>query len=202
MYEFDNCEIYGKTGEKLAYGTVMECENCVLKVAVANETGLEKGQTVDIFIFNSFLGECGYEGLVGETRPKEAIFTRLKSTGSRQRRENTRASCHIRSAIYSKIENGEEIPFEKPLEISILNISAQGLYFSCMENLPVGFMFPLDFSETMPTIHLTVCTVRREDGGRGFRYGCSLNIGRREMDRLYRYVLQKQIEQRRNRMRY
>ena len=202
MYEFDPCELFAENGDLLAAGSVVECENGRLRISLEDSDSLHTGQVNRILILNNFLGECLYEATLEELPQGGAFYTQLRFMGSHQRRENTRVTCHLKSSIRGKFEDGNLTAFEKPLEITILNISAQGMLISCLENLPIGLTFPFDFSETVPAIHMTVRTVRRETGGHGYRYGCTFDITQREMDRLYRFVLQKQIEQRRNRVNF
>lgn len=200
MHEFDKCMVFHLEGAKAAEGFVHECHDGVIKIYTQGTSqSLVTGEEVLIFIYNSVKGECRYRGKV-----EKASFNRVEIAGaalvsSLQQRENTRVNKQLKYRIsYSFNEKGERVKLDRPIDIIILNVSAQGMYFNCVERFEVGFAFALIFRETLRPVHLKVKILRREDYSGNYNYGCIFpDVSSKDMDEIFRFVLREQIAQRR-----
>jgi hypothetical protein len=197
MYEFDKCIIEKKNGDYVTWGHVVEFESGLMRIRVKSEYNHDNLNHVYLFIYNS-IGECKYQAEVYEIDDKNIIFRNLKPLSSVQKRSNTRVNKRINYQITNIFKEKEIVALEKPIDITILNISAIGIYFNSDENLIAGFKFQLIFCETARPIYLEVEVIRKEEFSRSFNYGCIFrNISNKDMDEIFRLVLKEQIEQRR-----
>lgn len=198
MFEFDKCIIEKKNGEYVTWGHVVEFESGFMRIRVKSEYNHDNLNEVYLFVFNSTQGECKYQADVYEIDDKNITFCNLKSLSSVQKRSNTRVNKRTHYQVTHIFKEKEIVALEKPLDITILNISAIGIYFNCEENLLEGFKFQFVLCETKKPIYLEVEVIRREDFARSFNYGCIFrNISDKDMDEIFRFVLKEQIEQRR-----
>jgi hypothetical protein len=198
MYEFDKCIIEKKNGEYLGWGHVVEFEGSLMRIRFKSEYELKLNNGVYIFIFNSIKGECKYLADVYEVDDKNIVFNNLKMLSSVQKRSNTRVNKRISYKITNIYKDKEIIDLDKPIAITILNISAVGIYFNSDEELSEGFRFQLIFYETKKPIYLEIEIIRKEEFSRSFNYGCIFrNASNKDMDEIFRFVLKEQIEQRR-----
>lgn len=202
MHEFDKCIVASESGAKLGEGFVHDFESTLMKVCLDGEIFLQLSVMVTIFVFNRVKGECVYKGVVASLDGKNVVFDRVSFVRSTQKRDNTRVDKTLRYHITQKFadENFEKLEkLEKPIDIIILNISAQGMYISCDEDFAVGHRFPFVFKDAGAPIKLDVKVVRCEKKRRGNNYGCHfLNINNKNSENIFRFVLHEQIEQRRN----
>lgn len=198
VHEFDKCVVQSKSGGNAATGFVVEYESAYLKMQANNNFLLRPSQEVYLLIYNQVKGECRYEATVRDIRDNVIFFENVKLVGSMQKRNNTRVSKELHYKITERIQDDKTIALEKPVEITILNISAQGMYINSDENFYIGFRFPLTFRELKRPIRLVAEIIRREVYTRSFNYGCFfVGISNKDMDEIFRYVLKEQIEQRR-----
>lgn len=201
MYEFDKCIIENKNGEYVAWGHVVEFVSGFMRIRVKSEYNLMRSDEVVIFIFNNIKGECKYHAEVYEIDDKNIIFNNLKLVTSVQKRSNTRVNKRINYKITHIFNENEIINLEKPIDITVLNISAIGIYFNSNEDLMEGLKFQLLFYETKKPIYLEVEVIRKENYSRSTNYGCIFrNISNNDMDEIFRFVLKEQIEQRRKKL--
>jgi hypothetical protein len=202
MHEFDKCIVASQSGTKLAEGFVHSFESTVMKVCLDGESGFYLLQEVTIYVFNRVKGECVYKGVVADADGKNVAFSKVDFVRSTQKRDNTRVGKTLHYSItdrFSDKKSGKLEKLEKPIAITILNISANGMYISCDEVFTVGHRFPLVFKDAGKPICLDVEVIRCERKRRGNNYGCRfLNISEKEADNIFRFVLHEQIEQRRN----
>ena len=198
MYEFDKCIVASESGTKLAEGFVQEYEGTIMKVRLEGEFSLLVSQDITIFVFNRVKGECVYKGVVATLGVQNVVFDKVKFVRSTQKRDNTRVGKTLSYRITHCFIDQKVEKLEKPIDITILNLSAQGMYISCDSIFVVGHRFPLTFREAGAPIELDVEVVRCEKNRRSNKYGCRfLDISERESDNIYRFVLHEQIEQRR-----
>lgn len=198
MHEFDKCIVISKNGVNLAEGFVHEFEGESLKVCANGSFSVFASQDVSIYIFNRIKGECLFSGKIKDFDDKNIYFTNVKFIRSEQKRDNTRVNKSLHYRITNKFEDKKTVKIDRPIDIIILNISAQGMYISCNEKFSVGYRFPLVFKEAGRPIDLDVEILRCEENRGSYRYGCRFNgISEKNMDNIYRFVLHEQIEQRR-----
>jgi hypothetical protein len=198
LHEFDKCIISSVKGSNLGTGFVNEYDRTILKTCLDGSFTLHLQQEVLIFVFNEVKGECVYKGLVADINDKNVIFDKVSFVRSMQKRDNTRVDKTMRYRITLRFVGDHREKLETPFDITILNLSAQGMYISCDEPFAVGHRFPLVFKDAGKPIDLDVEIIRCEKYRRGNKYGCRfLNISEKDSDNIYRFVLHEQIEQRR-----
>lgn len=201
MHEFDKCIVASKSGTKLAEGFVNEFEGKVLKACFEDDFALLLTQEVNIFIFNRIKGECVYKAVVSSIEGKNVVFVNATFLHSTQKRNNTRVSTTLHYRITHRFtgDNFKDVEkLETPIDINILNISANGMYINCSSLFVAGQKFPLVFRDAGKPINLVVEVVRCQKLHKGNTYGCRfLNISEKDADNIFRFVLHEQIEQRR-----
>jgi hypothetical protein len=198
MFEFDKCVIEKTNGEYVTWGHIVEFDSEHIKIRVKSEYSDYNLYRIILFIYNSTKGECKYHADVSEIDEKNIILKNIELLSSVQKRSNTRVGKMIKYQITDTFKDKKIITLEKPIDITILNISAVGLYFSSDENLVLGFTFQLVFNEFKNPIYLEVEIIRRDEYARSYNYGCIFkNISNKEMDEIFRFVLKEQIVQRR-----
>ena len=199
MHEFDKCVMYTKYGTKAAEGFVHEFEDSVMKIFTHGDSNdLLPAEEVYIYVYNSVKGECKYKGTVAKIALNDTEIVNIGLISAVQKRDNTRVNKQIKYMMTNKIVNDQKVKLEKPVVISILNLSAQGLYFNCDEKYEHGLKFRLYFKETSRPINLLIEVVRREEYNRSYNYGCRfVGISEKDMDEIFKFVLKEQIAQRR-----
>ena len=202
MHEFDKCIIFSRENVKALEGFVHEYEQGRMKVYTQGKSSdaIKPLMQVYINVYNSVKGECKYTGIVKKTNFNNIEIEDVNFISSVQKRDNTRVNKQLLYKITNLYQDGERRKLDVPLDITLLNISAQGMYFNCNERLETGYRFSLVFKDTPRPVSLVVEIVRREDYPRSFNYGCRfVNISEKDMDEIFRFVLKEQIAQRRKR---
>lgn len=202
MHEFDKCIIYSKESVKFLEGFVHEYETGTMKIYMQGKSDDSIRPSMEIYInvYNSVKGECKFVGVVEKTNFNNIEIADVIFVSSVQKRDNTRVNKQLKYKISSFYEDGEKHKLDKPIDITMLNISAQGIYFNCDEMLVVGYRFPINFKEMTRPINLIAEIVRIEEYPRSFNYGCIfVDISEKDMDEIFRFVLKEQIAQRRKR---
>lgn len=204
VHEFDKCIIFRPSGAKVAEGFVHEFENGSMKIYTQGGMGtVVPMENLQIFVYNNVRGECKYTGVVQRVTFNCLQVDGVRLISSAQKRENTRVSKQIKYRILQAYRGNERKKLEHPLDIVILNISANGLYFNCGERLEIGFTFALTLRETARPVNLKVEVLRREAYPRSFNYGCRfVGVSDKDMDEIFRFVLHEQIIQRRRSLFY
>lgn len=202
VHEFDNCLLTTPGGTTLGSGFVHQLDGTVAKICLKSECNLLIKQNIQIYIFNRVKGECVYSARVISIDGNNIGFDRVKFICSTQKRDDTRVDKTLRYRITDRYVNGDINTLEKlptPIDITILNISATGMFISCSANFAVGHRFPLVFKDAGSPINLEVEVVRAEKRLRGSNYGCRfIDINPKDADNIFRFVLHEQILQRRN----
>ena len=130
MHEFDKCDIYNIRWEKAAEGYVLEYGSGVMEVRTRELAYLNRGQDVLLYVLNSQTGESRYRAQVVQVNENSVLFDNVTFLKANQKRSNTRVAKQLKFNICYKIENGREVKLEKPVPITMLNISALGMYFN------------------------------------------------------------------------
>ena len=159
---------------------------------------LRPGDAILVFIYSSVMGECKYAGEVRRVTDFCIEASQMELIASNQKRESTRVNKRLEYRLTKYYDGDKERDFSPPLDITILNISATGMYFHCMRKFAVGFSFPLVLRETQRPVAVRVEILRREEYGRSYNYGCRfVDIPERDVDEIFRFVFREQIAQRR-----
>lgn len=199
MHEFDKCSIASKSGEELAKGVIDAFDGNKARINIKDKSSLSAADEVRLFIYNSVKGECEYTAYVESLNGNEVILDNLKFVNSTQKRNSTRVEMLLDYKITHKFGlDGSVEKLLKPIDILIINISANGMYIRCNEKFEKGYMFPFVFREAGSPICLTAEVVRCVSSSKGNKYGCRfVDISEKDADNIYRFVLHEQIEQRR-----
>lgn len=199
MHELDRCLIFRQSGGRAAEGYIHSFEDGVLKMYPQGPAEpLQEGDPILVFVYSSVMGECKYGGEVRRVTDYCIEAVGMKLIGAAQKRQSTRVNKRLEYRLAKYYADGIERPFDPPLEITILNLSANGMYFHCDRRFETGFTFPLVLRETERPISLRVEIVRRETYDRTYNYGCRfVDIAERDMDEIFRFVFREQIAQRR-----
>ena len=205
MHEFDKCIIFSNGNAKFIEGFVHEYDAGTMRIYTQGKADDSIKPSVEVFVhvYNSVKGECKYIGVVDDVNYNNIKIVNVSLVSSIQKRDNTRVNKQLKYRISHYIKDGQRLKLLKPVDITMLNISAQGFCLNCDQQYEVGFQFPLDFKETPRVIGLIAEIVRREDYTRSYNYGCKfVNISEKDMDDIFRFVLKEQIAQRRKRTFY
>lgn len=203
MHEFDKCVIASKSGASLASGSVIEFSADRFEITLNGEYTLKPGENINLFVYNSIKGECVFSARVEIVDGKSVVLSNAGFLRSAQKRDNTRVDKIMHYRITHKYVDGAAERLGKPIEITITNISANGMYIRCDEPFAEGHRFPFVFREAGKPISLDVEIIRCDRSRRGNGYGCLfLNIDPKDADNIYRFVLHEQIEQRRRKISY
>lgn len=196
--DFDKCVIKSEKDYYLAEGFVQDFET-TNKVTIEGDFDLTRSQRVQIYIYNRVKGECVYKATVADIKTNVVSFKDVSFIRSTQKRDNTRVNKQMRYRITHKFVDGNKFErLEKPIDITIHNISANGMLISCRQEFEIGHRFPLVFKDAGRPIDLDVQIVRAEQKRNTYYYGCQfLNISEKDADNIYRFVLHEQIMQRR-----
>lgn len=203
MFEFDRCVIVDQSKAPIAEGFVRAFEKGEMDFTSNRDisTWLHAGQSVSVYIYNASMGECVYEGVVKTAILHHVQLGRLKLVTNRQKRSNTRVNTELAYVVryYCDVNHpDEELAFEKPVAVTILNVSAEGFLISCKERYDIGFTFVFTFREAARDIPLHAEVVRRVQGDYGFRYGCrTIGLPVNDQNEIHRWVFSQQIELRR-----
>lgn len=198
VHEFDKCLIFGQSGNKSAEGLVNGFSDGQLRINIRGENAVSINQSVDVFIYNAVKGECQYTGVIDHYEGDNVIIKNVEFSRSSQKRNDTRVDKMLRYEITQKFEADEKAELDTPVSITILNISANGMYMACDRKFEIGYRFPLVFRDAGRPIDLKVEIVRQEELPRGFKYGCTfIDISEKDAENIFRMVLHEQIEQRR-----
>jgi hypothetical protein len=202
LFKHDKCVVFGTLNENIAEGILEEHSSGYMKVRANGSFELSEGQFVKISVFNGYKGECIYSAAVKKIRGHDIVFDDVEFEGSFQKRDNARVEKIMPYRFTHRAgEAGEKIQLEKPAKITILNISARGMYFTSNEEYEEGYRFYLLFKETQTPIELLVEIVRAEESFLNYNFGCRfVDITEEEMEEIFRFVLNEQIEQRRKRL--
>lgn len=200
MHEFDKCVIVDSEGKPITEGFVRAFASGKMDIGTVKDVKgwLQGGQHVRVYIYNASLGECIYEGNVQSALILHVTLSPVTMVTNRQKRNNTRVNVELPYLIRYYVDKDGKHPFESPLHVTILNISAEGVYLSCKSRFDIGFRFAFIFREASHDIPVIAETIRRDITVGGFRYGCHfIDILQNDSDEIHRWVFQKQIELRR-----
>ncbi len=200
MHEFDKCILIDAAHTPVTEGFVRSFDNGVMEIMSPKDVAewLQAGQSVQVHIFNSSLGECVYEGHVQSVMLLHIFLDGLHLVTNRQKRNNTRVGTELPYLIRQYQDADGVHPFDKPISVTIRNVSAAGVYFACKERFDIGFRFVFTFRETARDIPVTAEIVRRDISPGGFHYGCRfVDISEKDANEIHRWVFTQQIEHRR-----
>lgn len=202
LHEADKCVITNK-GVTIVTGFVNIFEGNKLEIKLNKDIKLIEKEILDVYIYNPITGESLYEAEVASYENKAAVFTNVKHIRTMQKRNNVRIKTNLKYKIFSKCgEDGTPVELEKPVDVSILNISATGMLINQIINtkddepLYEQFKYIIKFKELKSPIDIVFRIVRKKEYYRSYRYGCEFEgLSQRQSDDIYKYILNLQIEE-------
>lgn len=197
-FELDPCLVRAETGELLARGFVREHAAGSLLIEAEHFTGawLEPGDPAVVEVMSGHKGACTYDAIVvfSEAGRIELIDLRLRTVV--QQRTAVRVATTIPLQVTGWFDGAELVPFEPPMDVVVLDISASGMRFRCAEELTLGTRIATTFLATRVPLELVLEVLRTEEHRTGHAYGCALvGITERESDEIFRFALDEQRRQ-------
>ena len=194
MHELAGCRLMTLDG--VVGGHVVTYGSGVLNLHLQSPGPVHAGDDpVVVEVLDPVRGECTYRGLVAKVLGNAVDVVVVESTGQRQRRSAARAAYRVTCAAVAQLDDAPE-----RLVVTVLDVSATGLRFSCRRDLPLGTALVVQLPTPDGTFELRARVQRIEDAREGHRYGCRLvGVEERVTERLYRLVMRLQREELRRR---
>lgn len=229
MHELAQCSVRaGAHGADVA-GFVRAFDGVTLTMGTDQMlSGFGLGQDVTVRVLDEVRGEYLYAGFVADRNEDTLVVADVDLVTTLQKREVTRVrvsvpcsgfltrSGPVRDADAEGDEDpaavGPGAPDDAPtgppvaagaaVHFTVLDIGAHGMRMLTRAHLPTGSVLRFVFPEVTPPFELMAVVLRSEYSRSGYHYGCRFDgTTTREADRLFRYVLRTQGEQRRERLR-
>jgi hypothetical protein len=228
MHELSTCTVLGDGGV-LITGFVRAFVDDVLKLGtkgIAQKTLL--GNDVTVRLLDEVRGECTYVGFVTKVGLDNLDVEGVELLEIRQRRAVTRvgvsipltghvlpfdpterdappedAEPEIEPATLTEPDDGDHPAphLGGPLSFTLVDISAHGMRIRTKHALLRGSVIRFRFEELKHPFTIDAVVLRTQESRTGTFHGCQFtSLTSREEDALFRYVLQTQGEQRRERM--
>ena len=194
--ELAPCRVLGEGGELVAAGHVRSADGSSLHVTAPRYSGhvLAPGDLVVLEGASAVRGECTFDAVVAASGPGAIELRDLHLRDVVQRRSAVRVPVGIPLAFTACVEDGEEVPLEPPLEVLVMDVSADGLRFRLEEPLELGTQLRAEFPSRRP-IPVLVEVLRHEPLRGAVAHGCRfLGMTERDRDVLVAFVL---VEERR-----
>lgn len=202
-FDLDGCRVFASTGELLADGFVRESTEHGLLVEAEHFTGrwLEHGDGVVVQVLSAVRGECTYDAQVEWAEAGRIEVSDLRLREAVQKRGAVRVPTDLPFRVVHALEGVEEVPFDPPLDVVVLDVSAHGMRVAAPVELPPGTRFVLDFAAEGVRARMVLNVLRSVEAGRGFAHGCAIEgLDERRTDDLFSFVLAEQRRQRAARM--
>ncbi|AEE44535.1 flagellar brake protein [Cellulomonas fimi] len=198
MHDLARCAL--SAGDRVIEGFVVECDDGTM--TVGTELGasgtLQPGTDVKILVLDDVRGEVRYSGWVTEVGLTRLHVTDLELTSMLQKRKVARV--RIAQICTGTVVSGDAEP--EPVTFVVVDVGAHGMRISTAATLRehdrIDFRFPAG-DRVVPLVAEVLRRQRTSSGAT--QYGCRfVELGERESDDLFRFVLRTQLEQRRSRL--
>ncbi len=214
MHELDRCVVFSGSAI-LVDGYVRAFEDGVMQVESEDvlRGGAEAGDEVSLRVLDEVRGECHYWAQVGRVRARGLDLVDVEMVQAVQKRRVARVRIDLpctgtlepqpgfAAAAETAEGAAEGAPSGGPLTFRVLDVSAHGIQVRSTARLTVGRRFSFVFPHTRVPLALTAEVLRAEESLTGYRYGCRfVDQHERSAEELFRFVLQQQGLQRRNRL--
>ncbi|MHB1489864.1 MAG: PilZ domain-containing protein [Cellulomonas sp.] len=213
MHELDQCVVFSGS-QVLVDGYVRAFEDGVMQVESEDvlRSGADPGDEVSLLVLDEIRGECHYWAQVGRVRARGLDLVDVEMVQAVQKRRVARVRVDLPcsgtlepqpgfTAATDASGGAEGAPSGGPLTFTVLDVSAHGIQVRSRARLTVGRRFAFVFAPTRVPLALTAEVLRVEESLTGYRYGCRfVDQHERSADELFRFVLQQQGLQRRNRL--
>lgn len=194
--ELAPCRVHGEGGELVAAGHVRSADGSSLHVTAPRYAGhaLTQGDPVVLEVASAVRGECTFDAVVAASGPGTIELRDLHLRDVVQRRSAVRVPVSMPLEFTARVEDGEDVALEPPLQVLVMDVSADGLRFRLEEPVELGTQLRAEFPSRRP-IPVVVEVVRHEPLRGGVAHGCRfLDMTERDRDVLVAFVL---VEERR-----
>ena len=199
MHDLARCAV--SAGERVLDGYVTACASGTMIIGVEtmrHVTTFRVGDDVQVLVLDEVRGQVAYQGRVARVGATTVQVAELELTSMLQKRGAVRVRLAQRCA--GVVQSAQEEP---RITFVLLDISAHGMRISTTAELAeherIAFLFPTHdgvvplVAEVLRSHRITSTTTQ---------CGCRfVGLGEREMDLLFRFVLQTQGAQLRSRLR-
>lgn len=192
--ELAPCRVHGEGGELVAAGHVRSADGSSLQVTAPRYAGhaLIPGDPVVLEVASAVRGECTFDAVVATSAPGVIELVGLHLRDVVQRRSAVRAAVSLPLTFTARVEDGEDVPLVPPLQVLVMDISADGLRFRVDAALELGTQLRAEFPARRPVAVLAE-VVRHETLRAGVAHGCRfLDLAERDRDVLVAFVLQEE----------
>lgn len=224
MHELDRCVVFSGS-QVVVDGYVRSYVDGVMRVESDDLLAhrVESGAEVSALVFDSVRGECHYWARAGVVDARGLELVAIEIVQTVQKREVARVRTQLPyvgvleplpgtpsvaddgSSGETGAGDGEEqhegAARGRPLVFTVLDVSAHGIQVQSKAKLVAGRRFSFVFEQARVPLDLTAEVIRVTESMTGYRYGCRF-VDHREHDaeELFRFVMQQQGFQRRNRL--
>lgn len=218
MHELDRCVVFVGS-QVLLDGYVRSFDGGVMRVESEDPVlgSIEPGTEVSTLVFDEVRGECHYWAVAEQSRARGIDLVSVEMIQAVQKRGVARVRTEI--PLSGRVEpqpgsghgpaDGTDAdafaddgsPAREPVAFTVLDVSAHGMQAWSKASLAPGRRFSFLFTATRSPLALTAEVLRVQESRTGYRYGCRfVDQTERSAEELFRFVMQEQGAQRRNRL--
>lgn len=194
-FELDPCRVHGDGGELIAAGHVRADEDGRLTIEAPRYSGgsLWPGDPVVVVVASQLRGEVTMDAQVASSAPRRLELTDLRMRVVDQRREAVRVPVSEPIRFTHRVEDGEPVALDPPLEGLAIDLSAYGLRFRADDAVPLGTRLVGTYPTAARPVPV-VAEVIRHDALRGATaHGCRfVDMAHHDTETLFRAVLERQ----------
>ena len=222
VHELDRCVVFA-AGVVVLDGYVRSFDDAVMRVESEDllRGTVEAGNELSALVFDEVRGECHYWAVAGHVRARGVDLVEVAMVQAVQKREVSRVRTQLPCTgelepqpgflpLPTSDESLDETrsptltvggPSGGPFAFTVLDVSAHGMQVQSAVKLASGRRFAFVFTHTRVPLSLTAEVMRVQESMTGYRYGCRFVDQReRSAEELFRFVIQQQGAQRRNRL--
>ena len=183
----------------------MECDDSIVIVKGKNLPKFGIKDIVSVVTTTKANDRVKYTGMVTMSMESQLNITILKNNETqvlRERRRFFKIKINEKGRALFYVRNNTTVQFDKPPEISVLDINVGGIFFSCDEQeFMEGDMVCVDvdlLDENPLNTSVKILRVQRNDDGSIKGYGCLFeSLTGAQEDYIGRFIMKVQSEQRR-----
>lgn len=193
MYELARCVVTSESDNLTGYVEHFDSTELAVRFDQPVES-LDAADEVEVRVLDDVRGEVHFGASVAEVDDAVVYLADLYEIAVRQRRAAARVRISV--PLTGTVTSGDP-PVSAPLKLTVLDVSASGAKLLVADRLPldatVAFAFPLGPNlggVGDDVVDLVAEVVWSEESVSGWRLGCRfVDIGPKEVERLFRYVL-------------
>jgi hypothetical protein len=191
VFLLDPCRVHGPDGELVAAGHVRAAGNDAIQVSAPRFSGhsLRPGDAVVLEVFSAVRGECTFDAVVTASSAGLIALGDLHLRAVVQHRLAVRVPVAVPVHFTARVEDGEEVHLEEPIEALVIDVSADGLRFRTDQDFALTTRLLTTFPARHP-VPLVVEVLRHEELRGAVAHGCRfVGLSERHRDTMIAYVL-------------